>query len=300
MKGICTMLTVAAATALMTASTAIGGETVVYRSTDVGPRQWHSYETWEVFDRSPEIRGWRTATEADGLPGRSSKAVIQPGHTVVVSVDATIGKVSVQRGDGSVPGATLKIMSDAVLNVHEGLRVDRAKDGGAAARVVFDGRSGEPGTIRAFDKMGIAGEVLVDGPAGGRIEVDSIRDTFYMGFRSKVSATGGPMTFAGHVKIDGQVIADGPYEVAFTGLGIHNHSSGRWIAKHPEAAIRFATLRPVDLASGAVLIEEGLLDVQNNFSIAGNVINKNGTIQVARGHELRAKGALVVADRILD
>lgn len=300
MKAIRASATVFVAALLIAGSAAWGAQDGEFQSKSDQPGHWDSPSTWEVFDSSMDEAGWRPATEADGLPGRDSKVVIQAGHTVVVSNDATVGKVSVKRGDGSVPGGTLRIMSDAVLNVHERLRVDRAKNGGAAARVVFAGQSGEPGTIRAFDKMGISGEVLVEGRAGGRIEVDNVRDTFSLGFKSKVSATGGPMTFVGHIKADGQVIADGPFEVAFTGLGIHKYSSGRWVAKHPKAVIRFATDRPVDLVSGSVLIEEGLLDVQNDVSFTGSVINKRGTIQVARGRELRARGVPVVADRISD
>jgi len=290
MKGICTMLTVAAATAVITASTAFGAQDGDFRSKNAEPAYWVQRGTWEVFDRSLDPPEWRGLVNTDDLPDGGSTVTIQSGHTVIVDGEQSVGRLRMQRGVENGAGAVLEI-SGGSLKINRAINMVKRPKTSAPPRIVFSAETGDAGLLQANQGIAIGGTIEVTGAAGGIVRLTNSDHHLSFGGQGIMSATGGPLVLDGGIEMDGRVVADGPYQITVTGAGPRVGSSGTWRLDHTDAVIRFETDDALYLRSAKFWIGRGTLDVGVNLVTSGEVmISENGVINERPGSDFNATG----------
>lgn len=292
MKPFRAVLTVSVTALLIAGPAAFGAQDGEFQTKNTRPGQWDNPDTWEIFDSSLDPSGWRDLEQEDATPSNRSTVTIRAGHTVIVEGDESIGRLRMQRGTENTSGAVLDINGGS-LEINRALSMVKRPKTSAPPRIVFSARTGRPGLLQANQGIAIGGTIEVTGEAGGIVRLVHPDHHISFGGRGVMAATGGPLTIDGEIEMDGQVIADGPYQVTIIGAGPRIGSSGKWRLAHPKATIRFDTNRDLNLRSAKFLIDDGTLDVAVRMETSGEIRrSKRGVINVRAGGEFNARGVV--------
>lgn len=238
---------------------------------------WANSDTWE--ERVGE--SW---VNTPNVPGANDVVTIQATHTVRVNGTVEAVKTLIMEEHGMNPAILVIQKASASLTIHHALHM--ANDlTGPTTTIKFAGQNPPlvcPQLITKAD-ITIAGVVDATTTCGGRIVSDAPGDVVTVSATGKLTATGGDLTVvSADVVMDGTVNPGSNRTISFTG-GINSGSSGKWELTAPGSKITIATTGAVNIVSSAghILITDGTLDIDRDFTFSGGLKQTGGTIDVA-------------------
>lgn len=271
--------------------TALGTEFCEYQSDKSG--DWDSQDTWKCWE---DAAGWTDCCDQEvfdpsicfcHVPQSGNEATILKTHTVTVKALQAIGKLHLN-SEVTNP-AKLEISSHAnpggsQLEINTGLFMSASPQ---PTRISFIGSAANPGRLVGKVDFLAAGDISVDGSAGGEITMDSGM-TITLKPSGEITVPGGDLTIDGSIQQDGDVTVVAAHTVEFKGVGIGIGSTGTFTLDH---------------ASGKILINHGAEVSHTNVN--GDFVIINGTLQVDKGFTFAGGlswtgGAIIDCDVMLD